>query len=130
MTIFPPTPLNTSFARCTPEMSNTILSVFQLNFHEIMNSVLNSRLCFTNGSKRNNRVDYANFIGDMVFSHRCRNYTLFYTTELQAISHCLKTTLNRTQASSQGRVIIFTDSFAVLSAMAISRCCHSLVKGI
>ena len=64
--------------------SQTPPSHFRALFNEIVNSYPNRILCFTDGSKRGNRVGCAYSINNRVQNFRPRNTSTVFTAELQA----------------------------------------------
>ena len=111
--------------------SQTPPSHFRALFNEIVNSYPNRLLCFTDGSKRGNRVGCAYSINRVEF----RTFVIeihqpFFTAELQPIHHCLIDLMNLPPSSHPQNFLITSDSVVALLAIQDVNSSHPLVQRI
>jgi len=72
-------------------VNNTII---QAHFHKILADFPNALICYTDGSRFENRVGTAYLISDTLYRFRLRNSASVFTAELQAIFECLQIILS------------------------------------
>ena len=110
--------------------NSTSAPIYRTYLEEIISSFSYPTLCFTDGSKSKNRVDFAFSVGDTTVALRHRNPTSSYTAKLQAIFSCLEYILTTSHSLSASPFPIISDSLAALSAIAQLSSSHPLVTRI
>jgi len=108
--------------------SQTPPSHFRALFNEIVNSYPNRLLCFTDGSKRGNRVGCAYSINNRIQNFRHKNTSTVFTAKLQAIHHCLIDLMNLPPSSFSQNFLITSDSLVALLAIRDVNSSHPLVQ--
>jgi len=88
----------------------------------------NSNICYTDGSKTNNRTGLAYSINNNLYSKRHRNSASVFTTELQEIYLPLQHILSNPSRLVQPTIIV--SDLAALTAIANTNSDHPLVSRI
>jgi len=86
-------------------------------FQSLIINYPNSKICYTDGSKTNNRTGITYSIFNNLFSKRHRNSASVFTTELQAIYLTLQHIFSNLSLLVQPTIIVL-DSLAALTATA------------
>jgi len=104
-------------------------SIILTHFHKILNSIPESLLCYTDGSRIHNHVGIAHSVDSTIYSFRLRNSSSIFTAELLAIFHCLETILSGPLPQSPS-IVIITDSLSSVHATADPYSTHPVATHI
>ena len=110
--------------------SSTPSHIYKHLFNELTHKFNSPTLCFTDGSKFHKISGHAFLVGSSCHSYRHRNSASIFTTELQAIHHCLQHILSSVPPPGSNPFLIISDSLSSLISIRKPSLTHPLISHI